>query len=148
MPPSETDVFNAVGMTFLDNYPASAYRMQGMLEAGRQRMWTTAWREGDEAPDGTNGADRIRPEDYPVLTAFLVREPHNRKDRNAIAIYVPALGRGEAGRIGHVPRKEAKRLANSIDQGVAYSAAVTEILGAEDTENPGIQIEVWAVPST
>ncbi len=141
-------VFNAVGMTFVGNYPACAHRMQGMLEAGRTRMWTEAWREGDEIPDGTNGASRIRPEDYPVLTAHLVREPHNAKDRNAIAIYVPVLGRGEAARIGHVPRDYAKDLARNIDEGISYSAAVTDILGAEDAENPGIQIGVGAVPAT
>ncbi len=44
----------------------------------------------------------------------LVREPENKYDKNAIAVYAPQ-------KIGYIPRKMVKELAPQIDRGIGMA---------------------------
>lgn len=135
--------FKVKGMTHTPLYPSNAFRLQGMLESVRMGWWKQAWSESSEPRDGANGFDRLNG-DEPTLPVSLVRDPANPVDSNAIRVYVPALGDGEAGFVGHVPAGIAKRLAPRIDEGIEFGCALIDILVAEnDSDNPGIEIGVW-----
>lgn len=71
----------------------------------------------------------------------LERDRDNPHDRNAIAVTSKTYGR-----IGHVPRHVAARLAPAIDSGMSYSARITEaVVHPDHPDNPGIQIHVQAL---
>lgn len=56
----------------------------------------------------------------PFAKAELVREPGNKYDKNAVAIYAP-----NAGLIGYVNKQNAARLAKRLDAGESYMALFT-----------------------
>lgn len=72
------------------------------------------------------------------LEAWLVREKSNPHDVNAIAVEVP-----EIGRIGHVPRSVAEKLAPLIDAGETWTCVIGAVLIHPDhTDRPGIDLHI------
>lgn len=75
------------------------------------------------------------------LVAIVVREPDNPHDHNAVAVHVPALG--EDGKIGHLPRPIAARLAVELDTDVRWSAQVSWVrVDPNHPDRPGISINL------
>lgn len=75
------------------------------------------------------------------LRAVLVRFPDNPLDANAIEVHVPALGYD--GRIGHLPRPLAARLAPELDADIQWSAEVHWVrVDPEHPDRPGITINI------
>jgi hypothetical protein len=94
-------------------------------------------------PDNLYHLDTIQVEAQQTgepLAAILVREPDNPYDALAVAIHVPALG-DEWGKIGHLTRPLAARLAPELDAGGRWSASVESVLiDPEYLDRPGISI--------
>jgi len=67
---------------------------------------------------------------------YLVREPNNPHDRNAIKIVKDQV------QIGWVPRWEAKELAKTLDVGCRYVAQVRKILGY-DKPIPVVDVSIY-----
>lgn len=73
------------------------------------------------------------------LVMVLIREPDNPFDGNAIAVHCPALG--EMGKIGHITRPLAGRLAPLLDAGQRWEAWLTQLrFDPNHPERPGIDI--------
>jgi hypothetical protein len=70
---------------------------------------------------------------------FLVREPHNPHDSNAILV---RLDRGYD--IGYVPRHEAAALAKFLDLGFPHSAAISKILQGRRAPIPVVDADIFA----
>lgn len=105
----------AVGVTFMDGYPDFFHRLAPACERAAK--------------------------ENKRLDAFLIREPGNRYDGNAIAVEVP-----EIGRIGHVPRSLAERLAPHLDAGEKWRCAITAVLIHPDhLDRPGIDLLIQKV---
>lgn len=100
----------AVGVTFMDGYPDFLHRLAPACErAAKERKQLEAW---------------------------LVREPGNQYDANAIAVKVP-----EIGQIGHVPRDLAAKLAPHLDAGEKWTCAIASVLiHPEHLDRPGIDL--------
>jgi HIRAN domain len=60
---------------------------------------------------------------FTSVAARLEREPGNEHDPNAIVVLVDGIGR-----LGHVPRGVAARLAPEMDAGSRWAAEVTDVL--------------------
>src|SRR5690348_15448368 len=75
------------------------------------------------------------------LDAFLVREPRNEHDANAIVVQVP-----EIGPIGHVPRAVAAKLAPRLDAGERWRCLIAGVLIHPDhLDRPGIDLLIEKV---
>lgn len=101
-----------VGVSFVDEYPDNLLM---------------ALAAADEAHSAGEG-----------LAVVLTREPDNPHDPNAIAVHVPAAG----GKVGHVPREIAARMAPELDADPqSWIAEVGSILSdPSHPERPGISI--------
>lgn len=80
-------------------------------------------------------------------TVRLVREPANKFDENAIAVYLEVpkmfglLGDKEI-QIGYIKASTAKSLAKKMDDGIELSASVVSFYAPKDKEFPRVTIEV------
>lgn len=107
-----------VGVTFVPEYPHN-------LQALQEMAWKRLWREGAMEP----------------IPAVLIRRPDNDVDPNAIEVHVTCLG--DNGRIGHIPRAVAARLAPHLDADEPWQAAVVGVRQIDwKPEQPGIDVEV------
>ncbi len=79
-------------------------------------------------------------EDYVEVgdSVYLVRDPDNEHDRNAIEIRVR-----QGFQIGFVPREDAGRLALLLDAGHSHQAHVTKILHGRRAPIPVVQIHIY-----
>jgi len=115
--------FRAVGLTFVNEYPANVDRVAEMVDAAK--VATLGWAGEEEASD---------------VEVVLIRDPNNEHDANAIEVHVPALGRNRS-RIGHMPRSLAERIAPSLDRGDQWDARVASVLvQPEHPDRPGVEI--------
>ena len=115
--------FKAVGLTFVDDYPANVDRVAEMVDAAK--VATLGWSSAADA----SGVEVV-----------LIRDLDNEYDPNAIEVHVPALGRHRS-RIGHVPRELAERIAPSLDRGDEWDARVASVLvQPEHPDRPGVEI--------
>lgn len=103
-----------VGVSFIEAYPQNFLDLQAML---------FDW-PGNEP-----------------CTAVLIRNPDNQYDSQAIEVHIPALG--ERGRVGHLPKVMAARIAPEMDAGVPWAAYVRNILvSPAKPQQPGIEITI------
>jgi HIRAN domain len=98
-------------------------------------------------PDGANRQQIIRQWCHSGDALYLVREPNNPADRNAIQVKrlissdVPDKPRqGEL--LGYLSRDLAERLAPQMDDGFVLMARITEVTGGEDRRSLGVNIQV------
>lgn len=85
--------------------------------------------------EGRQEAISFLTQDSPI---FLIREPSNEHDPNAIAVYTEA---GE--KIGYLKRQLALALAARLDAGEGYHAAITAITGGVEDHNYGCNIIIY-----
>ncbi len=77
----------------------------------------------------------------------LKREPHNKYDPNAIAVYMEApvlfglLGQ-RFKQIGYVKSNSAESLATKMDSGMKLTAVVASFYAPPDREHPRVSIEI------
>jgi len=73
----------------------------------------------------------------PTLVAWLVREPDNKHDPNAIKVFVG----GE--HVGYIPAREAGGLAPLMDAGERWNGLVDRLVVSPDNpEQPGLRVKV------
>lgn len=82
--------------------------------------------------DGKKIENRIKPGDK----ARLKREPENKYDRDAIAVYI--MGQ----KIGYIPRRHNPMIAAMMDQKANINASIAYINQEEEAEGR-IWVEVW-----
>ena len=81
------------------------------------------------------------------LKVILGREPNNKYDKNAIAVFIAVprlfglLGISKK-QIGYIKRSRAKPLSKKIDSGVAVSARIKSFYAPEGREHPRVTIEL------
>lgn len=75
--------------------------------------------------------------------AFLVREPGNRYDANAIGILIQG-----GYKIGYVPKEIAADLAPLLDQSMPQKAVITKLLEARRYYIPVVDVQLFAVDTT
>lgn len=81
------------------------------------------------------------------MAVVLKREPHNRHDPNAVAVYlkIPRLG-GLLGagltQIGYIKAGTAQSLAKQMDAGVRVTSTVKSFWAPDDREFPRVTLEV------
>lgn len=108
-------VFPVVGVSFCDGYP------DNLLALGE------LWEQEGHHEEG--------------LPVVLIRNPLNIHDSNAIEVHMPAMDR--IGKIGHVPREMAARLAPELDAGTHWIAAITEVkIHADHMDRPGLRVKM------
>ena len=100
------------------------------------------------AGTGFNGrAQIIRKHCRPRTPVSLKREPSNKHDPNAVAVYVlvPRLG-GILGtakkRIGYVKKNTAKSLAKRLDAGEKITGRVDSIFAPPEIDHPRVTLEL------
>jgi hypothetical protein len=117
-PLGPTFIFPVVGVTFCEGYPDNLIALAELWE-----------QEGHHE------------EGVPVV---LMRNPLNEYDSNAIEVHLPAMSR--IGKIGHVPKEIAARLAPELDAGLSWHAAITEVLiHSEHIDRPGLRVKMRRV---
>ena len=83
--------------------------------------------------DGTSRQQHIRKHCAAFMRVILRREPDNRHDKNAVAVWVSAhkFGVFQAEvQIGHLAPELAAEIADHIDHGGTVTAEITEIIGS------------------
>ncbi|WP_461521829.1 HIRAN domain-containing protein [Porticoccus sp.] len=81
------------------------------------------------------------------MEVVLRREPHNKFDNNAVAVYlkIPRFG-GLLGnslvQIGHIKANTAKSLAKAMDSGAMVTGIVKSYWAPEDREFPRVTVEI------
>jgi hypothetical protein len=79
----------------------------------------------------------------PGQALYLVRDPHNKHDKNAVEICL-ANGRG----IGYVPREDAREMAPFLDKGFTHAANCTKILTGGTRPIPVVQVDLYRADAT
>lgn len=120
--------FPVVGVSFIDTYPANVLSLQDSID------YTTAV-----------AADKLGPLTLGEgPTVVLIREPLNPYDANAIEVHVPTVGK-----VGHVPKEIAARLAPSLDSGTHFTASVAAVnVNPEHPDRPGLWVQVTLRPKS
>ena len=115
---TKTRVVKVVGVTFTRGYPGNILLLRDIAEAAE------------------SAGER--------LSVVLIRNPKNPHDANAVEIHIPALG--DMAMIGHVPRNEAARLAQRMDDGDRFVSEVAWCrIDPEHTDRPGLDIAISRV---
>lgn len=99
-----------------------------------------------ESYTNSNGTKRqdILHECQPGESIILVREPRNKYDKNAVAVY---RDKGHQ-QLGYTSRKDAEWIARIIDDGGKLEAKINKIIGGEgDKPNLGVLVDVNTTPS-
>lgn len=87
--------------------------------------------------DGTSRQSAIRKDCYPGAQLDLVREPNNKHDNNAIAVYYNDK------QLGYLSADIASQYAGKLDQGaISLSACIEDITGGPDTKTYGANISI------
>lgn len=87
--------------------------------------------------DGTSRQSAIRKDCYPGAELDLVREPDNKHDNNAIAVYYNDK------QLGYLSADIASQYAGKLDQGaISLSACIEDITGGTDTKTYGANISI------
>ena len=76
---------------------------------------------------------------------FLQREPDNRYDRNAIAVYVERksfFGRRKYLQVGYIPEEDAEEIAEAMDSGSLAGGAILYVVGGQEGKYYGLRIVV------
>ncbi len=68
----------------------------------------------------------------------LVREPDNPHDRNAVAVHVDNIGK-----VGYLPRGDAKRFAAMLDRGDLLRARGSVYVKPNHPNSPGVRLWLW-----
>ena len=99
------------------------------------------------AGTGFYSASTIRSACKPGSIVALVREPKNKVDPNAIAVYLVVRGLLFTKRvqIGHLKASLAKRLAPKLDAGATAKAMVVSLWAPGDREFPRVSIDIELV---
>lgn len=112
-----------VGVTFAEGYPDN---LEKLKETADLRWLLTPGEFGtpDEAAE--------------PLPALLCREPDNEHDPAAVAIHIPS----GIGKVGHLPRALAARLAPELDAGQEWGCTVEQVwIHPDHMDRPGITVE-------
>lgn len=111
--PAPSFALKLVGVTFCPDYPASFFELDRMQQR-RER----------------NGKGPVR--------LYLEREPDNKHDPNAIAVYDY-----DDIMLGHIPRGIAERLAPELDAGIRWRCELIKILISSDNpDQPGCEVRL------
>ncbi len=75
---------------------------------------------------------------------FLVREPENQYDSNAIAVYVEVrkMFKKTRKQIGYLKEKRAKTLSKRMDDGESIAATVYSYFAPDDKEHPRVSLNL------
>jgi len=93
--------------------------------------------------DGTDRGNLIRRYCYEGAKVFLIREPDNEHDRNAVAVYLGTTSYWKRRvQIGYIKSPAAKRLAPKMDGGANISAVVTSFFAPSPELWPRVTIEI------
>ena len=106
--------FDLAGESFRPGYPDNLLRLAATLQPMQGPEWPTA---------------------------FLMRDPKNEYDRNAIEVHVVGLGH-----VGFVAKELASVFAPMMDAGDQLAGAAIEVrVNDEYPDRPGLTVTVWKV---
>ena len=95
--------------------------------------------------DGQRRQDIIRQHCHPGDPVWLVREPNNAHDRNAIQVRINKKVFwifDSSEQIGYISASLAAEFASQIDRGLHISASISNITGGENGKSLGVNILV------
>lgn len=100
---------------------------------------------GFQNDDGTSRKNYIRRFCREGVPVFLERDPNNRHDPNAIAVYIEAnmfFVFKRRVQIGYIKAEAAARLAKAMDDGISVESKVESFWAPADIEHPRVSLSI------